>query len=92
MTRKILIDVPSIHDDGLRVFEGIPDGTDFYFVHSYYVEPDDKTVVAGETGYGVAMCSMVVKGNVIATQFHPEKSGEYGLRLYDNFIRLAKVV
>jgi len=72
------------------VFKGIPDGADFYFVHSYYVEPDDAALIAGETEYGVAMCSVVVRENLVATQFHPEKSGEFGLRLYDNFVRLAK--
>ena len=71
------------------VFEGIPDEANFYFVHSYYVEPEDKSLVAGETDYGIPMCSVIIRGNLIATQFHPEKSGEFGLRLYDNFIKLA---
>jgi len=71
------------------VFDGIPDGANFYFVHSYYVEPDDRSLVAGETDYGTRICSVIVRGNLIATQFHPEKSGEFGLRMYDNFIKLA---
>jgi glutamine amidotransferase len=71
------------------VFEGIPDEANFYFVHSYYVAPEDKSLVAGETEYGVRLCSVIARGNLVATQFHPEKSGEMGLRLYDNFIRLA---
>ena len=71
------------------LFAGIPDETDFYFVHSYYVEPADRTVVAGETDYGISFCSVIIKNNLVATQFHPEKSGEMGLRLYDNFIRLS---
>ncbi len=71
------------------VFNGIPDNANFYFVHSYYAEPEDRSLVAGETDYGVAMCSVVARGNLIATQFHPEKSGEYGLMMYDNFIKLA---
>ncbi len=71
------------------VFEGIPDEANFYFVHSYYVEPDDKSLVVGETDYGISICSVVARGNLIATQFHPEKSGEFGLKMYDNFIRLA---
>ena len=71
------------------VFAGIPDEANFYFVHSYYVEPTDETVVAGETDYGIAFCSMVIRENLVATQFHPEKSGEVGLRMYDNFIKLA---
>ena len=71
------------------VFDGIPDEANFYFVHSYYVEPDDKSLVAGETDYGITFCSVIAKGNLIATQFHPEKSGEFGLRMYGNFIKLA---
>ena len=71
------------------VFDGIPDGANFYFVHSYYVDPDDKSVVAGETEYGINICSVIARGNLIATQFHPEKSGEFGLRIYDNFLKLA---
>jgi len=72
------------------VFEGIPDEANFYFVHSYYVEPDDKSLVAGETEYGIPFCSAIAKGNLIGTQFHPEKSGEFGLRMYDNFIKIAQ--
>ncbi len=71
------------------VFNGIPDGANFYFVHSYYAEPDDRSLIAGETDYGMAICSVIIKGNLIATQFHPEKSGEFGLRMYDNFIKMA---
>jgi len=71
------------------LFESIPDEANFYFVHSYYVEPDDRSLVAGETEYGIAMCSVLIRGNLVATQFHPEKSGEVGLRLYDNFIKSA---
>jgi glutamine amidotransferase len=71
------------------VFEGIADGADFYFVHSYYVEPEDRGMVAGETEYGLPFCSVVARDNLVATQFHPEKSGEVGLKVYDNFIRMA---
>ncbi|MDD4859506.1 MAG: imidazole glycerol phosphate synthase subunit HisH [Dehalococcoidales bacterium] len=71
------------------IFSGIPDNSNFYFVHSYYVVPDDKSLVAGETEYGITFCSMLVHGQLVATQFHPEKSGELGLKMYDNFIRLA---
>ena len=73
------------------VFEGIPNGSYFYFVHSYHPAPSDDTVVLGETEYeGVRFASVVGRDNVVATQFHPEKSGTAGLRLYANFIRLAK--
>ena len=71
------------------IFEGIPDEANFYFVHSYYADPEDKSLVAAETDYGIPMCSVIARGNLIATQFHPEKSGESGLRMYDNFIKLA---
>ena len=71
------------------IFEGIPDGANFYFVHSYYGEPEDKSLVAGETEYGISMGSVIARGNLVATQFHPEKSGEHGLKMYANFIRHA---
>ncbi len=71
------------------IFEGIPDEANFYFVHSYYGEPDDKSLVASETDYGIPICSMIARGNLVATQFHPEKSGEFGLKMYDNFIKFA---
>ena len=71
------------------VFSGIPDGANFYFVHSYYVVPDDSSLVAGETEYGVLMCSVIARGNLVATQFHPEKSGRLGLKMYDNFLKMA---
>jgi glutamine amidotransferase len=71
------------------VFAGIADEANFYFVHSYYAAPDDESLVAGETEYGIPICSVIARGNLVATQFHPEKSGEVGLRLYDNFLKLA---
>ncbi|MFC2068935.1 imidazole glycerol phosphate synthase subunit HisH, partial [Chloroflexota bacterium] len=69
------------------IFCGIPDATNFYFVHSYYAEPEDRSLVAGETEYGIPWCSVLARDNLIATQFHPEKSGEVGLKIYDNFIK-----
>jgi glutamine amidotransferase len=72
------------------VFDGIPDEANFYFVHSYYAAPEDESIILGETEYGVKMCSAVARGNLVATQFHPEKSGELGLKFYDNFIKAAK--
>jgi len=68
------------------LFEGIPDESNFYFVHSYYPEPEDATVVAGTSEYGINFCSVLIKDNLVATQFHPEKSGELGLRIYANFL------
>jgi glutamine amidotransferase len=71
------------------VFEGIPDEANFYFVHSYYAQPEDRSLVAGQTEYGIPFCSVVAKDNLVATQFHPEKSGEVGLKIYDNFIKVV---
>ncbi len=71
------------------LFDGVPDKANFYFAHSYYAEPDDKSLVAGETEYGIPICSVIARGNLVATQFHPEKSGEVGLKIYGNFIRFA---
>ncbi len=71
------------------VFNGIPNEANFYFVHSYYVEPEDKSIVVGETDYDLSFCSVIARENLIATQFHPEKSGDYGLRIYTNFLKLA---
>jgi glutamine amidotransferase len=66
-------------------FAGVPDDANFYFVHSYYVDPRDPSIVAGETDYGLPFASVVIRDNVVATQFHPEKSGAHGLKLYENF-------
>jgi glutamine amidotransferase len=71
------------------VFEDIPDEANFYFVHSFYAKPEDMSVVAGMTSYGVSMCSMLIKDKLIATQFHPEKSGAHGLKMYANFLKIA---
>jgi imidazole glycerol-phosphate synthase subunit HisH len=69
---------------------GVPDGSYFYFVHSYYVVPEDETIVAGRTDYGIDFVSMVWDENIVATQFHPEKSQQAGLRLLDGFSRFVK--
>ncbi len=71
------------------IMEGIPDGSYFYFVHSYYVEPDEEGVIAGITEYGVAFTSMIWRDHLFATQFHPEKSQVLGLRLLANFAKMA---
>ncbi len=70
------------------IFDGIKSGSEFYFVHSYYPAPSDKTVVLGQTGYGgVTFASVMGRANLVAMQFHPEKSGRVGLRLLENFSR-----
>ena len=71
------------------LFEGIPSGSHFYFVHSYYPQPADPEIVAGATDYGGRFAAAVWRDNVFATQFHPEKSQQVGLRLLENFVRHA---
>jgi glutamine amidotransferase len=66
-------------------FEGIADDSNVYFVHSYYVKPDNDEVIATTTDYGFEFCSSIWKENIIATQFHPEKSQDVGLRILKNF-------
>lgn len=70
------------------LLHGIDDGAFFYFVHSYYVRPEDKNLIASVTDYGGEFASMVWKDNMYAVQFHPEKSQENGIRFLENFIRL----
>ncbi len=73
---------------GSGLFEGIKSGDYFYFVHSFYVVPEDESVVATYTDYGVRFASSICVDNIFATQFHPEKSQRLGLRVLDNFGRL----
>ena len=68
------------------VWEGIEDDAYFYFVHSYYAQPVDPKDSIGETDYGAPFCSAVARENIVATQFHPEKSAAAGLQLYKNFV------
>ncbi len=72
------------------LFAGIPDGAEFYFVHSYYVAPADDALVLGETRYGPTFAAVIARGPVAATQFHPEKSGRWGLRLLRNFAGIVE--
>ncbi len=71
------------------VFKGVPPSSFFYFVHSYYAAPDDTGGVAGTTSYGLPFCSAYARDNLVATQFHPEKSGTVGLQIYRNFLDFA---
>lgn len=72
------------------LLEGIEDGSYFYFVHSYYVEPEDKGVVSASTTYGLRFTSMAGRGNIHGVQFHPEKSSGKGLRILKNFGEMVK--
>jgi glutamine amidotransferase len=69
------------------MFEGIADGSYFYFVHSYYVLPDDASIIASTSDYGGEFVSSIAEDNLWATQFHPEKSGAGGLKLLQNFVK-----
>ena len=71
------------------ILEGIPSGEFFYFVHSYFVVPQESGDITATTDYGEVFCSIYAKDNLIATQFHPEKSGDIGLRIYKNFIDMC---
>jgi len=83
--------VPQIGWNGVRftrahpVIDGVPDPAYCYFVNSYYAAPADEAAVLGVTAYSVEFCSVVAQENMVATQFHAEKSGEIGLRLLANF-------
>jgi imidazole glycerol-phosphate synthase subunit HisH len=69
------------------LFAGIPGNAEFYFVHSYYPAPSESSDIAGETDYGIRFASAVARRNLVAVQFHPEKSGRFGLKILENFSR-----
>lgn len=68
------------------VLEGIHDGKDFYFVHSYHLQSEDEREILANTEYGVSICALVGRDNMIGTQFHPEKSQAAGLKFISNFL------
>jgi len=72
------------------VFRGVENGSHVYFVHSFYPQPEDNSIVATRTTYGVDFVSAVWRENVFATQFHPEKSQKVGLKVLENFVNLTK--
>ncbi|MEW6714803.1 MAG: imidazole glycerol phosphate synthase subunit HisH, partial [Nitrospirota bacterium] len=72
------------------LFNGIQDKSYFYFVHSFYVVPEDKTIIAATTDYGIEFTSAIRKDNIFAVQFHPEKSQAVGLQVLKNFGEIAK--
>lgn len=71
------------------LLRGVDNGSYVYFVHSYYCQPSDSSLVCGTTEYGIEFCSMLWDENVFATQFHPEKSQAVGLKMLENFVRLT---
>jgi len=72
------------------ILKDIPDNSYFYFVHSYYVEPEDKNTIIATTEYGRDFVSAVNKGNIWGVQFHPEKSSDMGLKILKNFVELTR--
>jgi len=72
----------------IDIFDGIPDNSYFYFVHSYYANPEEKDIIATTTIYGGEFTSAIARNNLWGVQFHPEKSGDLGLRILKNFIRI----
>lgn len=68
------------------LWQGIPDNSRFYFVHSYFVDPEDPSTIAGTAEYGIQFTAVLAKENLFATQFHPEKSQQMGLKLLHNFL------
>ncbi len=75
---------------GCPLYRGIPDGSFVYFVHSYFPQPADESLIATRTDYGGAFASSIWKDNVFATQFHPEKSQAIGLKMLENFVALSR--
>jgi glutamine amidotransferase len=79
-----------IRKPGCPLLNGVADGSYVYFVHSYYCQPKNPSVVCATTEYGVEFCSMLWADNVFATQFHPEKSQAVGLKMLENFVGLTR--
>ena len=73
-----------------RLYEGISEESYVYFVHSYYLDAEDKDIVVATTEYGTTIQASVEQGNVFACQFHPEKSSSVGLKILDNFLKISK--
>ena len=73
-----------------RLYEGISQESYVYFVHSYYLDAEDKGIVVATTEYGTTIHASVEQGNVFACQFHPEKSSSVGLKILDNFLKISK--
>ncbi len=78
-----------IMNSELRIMDTIENNSYFYFVNSYYCDPVDTSIIVGETTYGETFTSIVAKDNIVGVQFHPEKSGDVGFRLLENFMRLC---
>lgn len=90
------VKVPQVGWNAIKIvkdsslLQGIKDNSYVYFVNSYVPLPSDKSIVVAKTEYGISFPSVISKGNIFATQFHPEKSGDVGLKILENFVRLVK--
>jgi glutamine amidotransferase len=78
------------HRGDLRLFDGIPSGAHFYFVHSYYPDTTDASLRVATCTYGITFPAAVARGSLHATQFHPEKSQRWGLRMLENFAAIVR--
>ena len=78
----------TIEHNNINLFKGVKQNSSFYFVHSYYIEAQSQGNIAASCEYGLNFTAAAVKDNILACQFHPEKSGEAGLQLLDNFLKL----
>ena len=76
----------TVTENGKHIFKNIPNNSYFYFVHSFYVKPDDPAIIAGRCKYGIEFAATITEKNIFATQFHPEKSQDCGIQLLKNFI------
>lgn len=74
-----------------KIFDGLPNDPYFYFVHTYALHSTDRSIVIARASYGIDFDVMIKSGNLYATQFHPEKSGDIGIKLLDNFLKLSGV-
>ena len=72
-----------------KLFEGVDNNSNFYFVHSYYCDPEEDKIISGTTKYSIEMCASIKQNNLYAVQFHPEKSAADGLKIYKNFINIV---
>ena len=72
-----------------KLFDGVDNNSNFYFVHSYYCDPEEDKIISGTTKYSIEMCASIKQNNLYAVQFHPEKSAADGLKIYKNFINIV---
>jgi glutamine amidotransferase len=78
----------TVEHNGISLFKGVKQNSSFYFVHSYYIEAESPENIAASCDYGLNFTAAAVRDNILACQFHPEKSGESGLKVLENFIKL----